>query len=241
MSSNAIDRHLSPQDEVLTLSEAATYLKLADRTIHRMIQRSEIPCARVGGQWRFLRSVLDDWLISRMQVLPRNELVPLLGGSDSLVTISSLIDRRFVVDPVKPGSVAEVLTQLAGPLGNHGVIANPRRFVELLVQREQLSSTAIGDVAVPHVRKPQDNPVAGPVLVPGVCREGVAFGGLDDRPVYFFFLLCSTSEVVHLRLLKRITMLFRDGTIRDDLLACDSPEALLATLARHESRLTGGN
>ncbi|MFW5776584.1 MAG: helix-turn-helix domain-containing protein, partial [Spirochaetota bacterium] len=88
MSSNDIKRQVTPEhDEILTLGEAAAYLKLGERTVQRMIGRSEIPCARVGGQWRFLRSVLDDWLLSRMQVLPRNELAPLLDGTSGIVRV----------------------------------------------------------------------------------------------------------------------------------------------------------
>ena len=123
----------------MTLGEAAAYLKFGERTIHRMIQRSEIPCARVGGQWRFLKSVLDDWLLSRMQVLPRNEVAPLLGMADSSLQLSSSIDPRFVVDPVVPGAMREVLTQLVKPLADHGVIADVAKFVDLLAQREMLS------------------------------------------------------------------------------------------------------
>jgi excisionase family DNA binding protein len=227
-------------DEVLTLGEAAAYLKLADRTIHRMIQRNEIPCARVGGQWRFLRSVLDDWLLSRMQVVPRNELEPLLSHVDGLVNLSSLIDRRFVVDPLVPGTIAEVLNQLVEPLYKQGILTDLSHFVELLVQRERLSSTSLGDVAVPHVRRPQDNPASGPVVVPGICREGVAFGSANDRPVHFFFLICTPSEAVHLRLLKRITLLFREQSVRDALLACDTTGPLLHELAAQESRLLEG-
>jgi nitrogen PTS system EIIA component len=241
MTEVAIDRqNMPPTDEVLTLGEAATYLKLGERTIHRMIQRAEIPCARVGGQWRFLKSVLDDWLLSRMQVLPRNELAPLLGMADGSVQLSAGIDPRFVVDPILPGSMREVLSQLARPLADNGVVTDLNRFVDLLVQREMLSPTSLGDVAVPHVRRPQDNPVTGPVVVPGICREGVPFGTNDDHPVHFLFLVCTVSEAVHLRLLKRITMLFREQLVRDSLLACDSAGSFLDELRRQEIAHFGG-
>ena len=224
----------------MTLGEAAAYLKFGERTIHRMIQRSEILCARVGGQWRFLKSVLDDWLLSRMQVLPRNEVAPLLGMADSSLQLSSSIDPRFVVDPVVPGAMREVLTQLVKPLADHGVIADVAKFVDLLAQREMLSPTSLGDVAVPHVRRPQDNPVTGPVVVPGICRDGVPFGTNDDRPVHFFFLVCTASEAMHLRLLKRITMLFREQPVRDALLACHTTGSLLGELRHQETTHFGG-
>lgn len=242
MSTIDTDRQKAPLwDEVLTLSEAASYLKLAERTVHRMISRNEVPCARVGGQWRFVKSVLDDWLLSRMQVLPRNELAPFLDATGGIVRLAPMIDSRHVVDPVEPGEPAAVLAQLVRPLARQGIVVDVARFVELLLSRERLSSTAVGmGVAVPHVRRPQDNPPGAPPLLFGICREGVPFDAPDGKPVHFFFLLCTTSEVVHLRLLKRITLLFREQTIRDALLSCPSPAAMLDELRRREATLFPG-
>jgi len=231
----------SQWDEILTLSETAAYLKLAERTIHRMIQRNEIPCVRVGGQWRFVKAVLDDWLLSRMQVLPRNELAPFLDATEGIVRLTPMIDPQMLVDGIAPGSQREVLEQLADLLVRRGVIADRTLFVDRLLARERLSSTALGHgVAVPHVRRPQDNPAGAPAVLLGLCRQGTDFGALDEQPVHFFFLLGTTSEVVHLRLLKRITHVFRDRSVRDALLGCESPTELVAELGRQEQRLFPG-
>jgi len=52
----------------LTLIEAAHYLKVSKKTIQRLIAAGSIPCAKVGGQWRFLKEILDIWLQSQMNV-----------------------------------------------------------------------------------------------------------------------------------------------------------------------------
>jgi excisionase family DNA binding protein len=76
MSSYADDEQGStlPPTDVMTLSEVASYLKVAERTVLRMVHGGEIPCAKVGGQWRFLRTVVDDWLLSRMSLTPSGEM-----------------------------------------------------------------------------------------------------------------------------------------------------------------------
>ncbi|MFP4114711.1 MAG: PTS sugar transporter subunit IIA [Spirochaetota bacterium] len=228
-------------DEVLTLSETAAYLKLGERTIHRMIQRSEIPCARVGGQWRFLKSVLDDWLLSRMQVLPRNELASFLDATHGVVQLVPMIDRSTVVDPITPGEPRHVLARLASPLADRGLVPDLGAYVKLLLARETLSSTAIGHgVAVPHVRRPSENPEDAPAVILGICRDGTDFNAPDGEPVHIFFLLGTTSEAVHLRLLKRITLLFRDRSTIESLLSCESHEEALDELARREAQLPRG-
>jgi excisionase family DNA binding protein len=232
-----MERQNLPFDDIMTLSEAAAYLKLAERTIHRMIQRSEIPCARVGGQWRFVRSVLDDWLISRMQVLPRNELAPFLQAADATVRLTPMIDADSVIDSVQPGSPLSVLQQLTAPLADMASVRRRNAFVRSLLAREHLSSTAIGHgVAVPHVRRPADNIDGIPPVSLGVCRAGTDYGAPDRLPVHFFFLLGTSSEVVHLRLLKRITLMFQDKSLSTELLAQSGTAGLLRTLSDHEQR-----
>ena len=46
--------------KLLTLSEAASILKISKRTLHRMIQTGQIPALKVGGQWRILKSRLEE-------------------------------------------------------------------------------------------------------------------------------------------------------------------------------------
>ena len=49
-------------DEILTISEVAELLKVADKTVYGLAQRSELPAFKVGGQWRFSRSAIDSWI-----------------------------------------------------------------------------------------------------------------------------------------------------------------------------------
>lgn len=50
------------QKEILTLQEVAKYLRVNPRTIHRMIDAKKIPCFRVGNRYRFLKSILIQWV-----------------------------------------------------------------------------------------------------------------------------------------------------------------------------------
>ena len=48
--------------KLLTLAETADILKISKRTLHRMIQRRQIPAFKVGGQWRILESRFQEWV-----------------------------------------------------------------------------------------------------------------------------------------------------------------------------------
>jgi excisionase family DNA binding protein len=50
--------------EVLTLEEAANYLRLPPETIARQAALGQIPGRKIEDTWRFLRAAIDDWLRS---------------------------------------------------------------------------------------------------------------------------------------------------------------------------------
>ena len=53
--------------QIMTPKEAAKYLGFHLVTIYRLLKKQEIPATKIGGQWRFKKDILDDWLMSRMK------------------------------------------------------------------------------------------------------------------------------------------------------------------------------
>ena len=51
-----------PDSDVLTLGEAAAYVRVSEKTLREMAKSGRAPCQRVGREWRFLRQALNDWL-----------------------------------------------------------------------------------------------------------------------------------------------------------------------------------
>jgi len=49
-------------DSILTLPEVAVLLKVAEKTVYTMAQRGQLPAFKVGGQWRFKLSDLEQWI-----------------------------------------------------------------------------------------------------------------------------------------------------------------------------------
>ena len=52
-------------DEVLTLQEAAEFLKVSERTLWSLAKQGLVPCRRVGKQYRLSRNVLVRWIQNR--------------------------------------------------------------------------------------------------------------------------------------------------------------------------------
>jgi excisionase family DNA binding protein len=61
--------------EVFTLSEAAAYLRVSEKVLRQLAEEAAVPGRKLGKEWRFLKSALQDWL----RVVP----VPKVSASDS--------------------------------------------------------------------------------------------------------------------------------------------------------------
>ena len=48
--------------DVLTLSEAAAYLRLPEEDILRLVEQQALPGRRLANEWRFLKSAIQEWL-----------------------------------------------------------------------------------------------------------------------------------------------------------------------------------
>ena len=47
---------------LITVGEAAEYLRLSKSTILRLIESYDIPALKVGGAWRIHKPKLDQWI-----------------------------------------------------------------------------------------------------------------------------------------------------------------------------------
>jgi excisionase family DNA binding protein len=49
-------------DDIMTLEEVARYLKLKPQTVYKWAQEEQIPGTKLGKEWRFRKSILDEWI-----------------------------------------------------------------------------------------------------------------------------------------------------------------------------------
>src|SRR3954471_19978989 len=59
------------REDVLTSAEAAAYLRVPEAALLQLMNEEAIPARKIGGEWRFLKKALDDWL--RFPARPRRD------------------------------------------------------------------------------------------------------------------------------------------------------------------------
>ena len=142
----------------------------------------------------------------------------------------SVIDGLAAKD--KPGAMSELCDALAKRVS--GVPAE--KLTEVLLDRERLSSTGIGDgVAIPHGKL---TGLPGLVAAFGVSREGLDFDAIDGKPTHLFFALLApeNSAGVHLKALARISRLFKNPAFRKAIVEAGDAKAVYDLIAGEDAK-----
>jgi PTS system nitrogen regulatory IIA component len=76
--------------EILTIKEVAEYLRVSERTVYDWAQKGEIPCGKLGTNWRFKRSEIERWADEKLQARPK-PIVPKVIRVEDVLTPERVI------------------------------------------------------------------------------------------------------------------------------------------------------
>ncbi len=134
------------------------------------------------------------------------------------MNISDALRETCVIADLKGQTKEEVLKELVTSLKHAGFIESVDEGVRVILERERLGSTGIGDgVAIPHGKMKKLKSV---LCAFGRSAKGIDFGAVDGQPVHIFFLLLAPEETagLHLKMLSRISRVVRDAPFRKKLM-----------------------
>src|SRR5262245_45053257 len=143
--------------------------------------------------------------------------------------LSDLVAPNAVIPALKVNSKKQAIQELAAraaALTGGG----DRAIFEILMQREKLGSTGVGNgIAIPHGKLPKLGKLFG--LFARLDRP-IDFDALDGQPVDLVFLLLApeTAGADHLKALARVARLLRDQDVARKLRDSRDAEALYAVL-----------
>lgn len=142
--------------------------------------------------------------------------------------LADFLHPDLVVPELAARTKSEVLAELVARIVALYPQLPPQEVLEVLLERERLGTTAIGDgVAIPHGK------VAGldrMLVAVGRSLAGVDFTSLDGKPVHIVTLVLAPAHGagLHLKLLAALARLVRDAGFRQAFL--DAPADRLLDL-----------
>ncbi|MEE9419879.1 MAG: PTS sugar transporter subunit IIA [Desulfatiglandaceae bacterium] len=140
--------------------------------------------------------------------------------------LSEIIEENNIVPELKAKDKRGLLEELAQVISAHEPSIDKRALVKVLVERERLGTTGIGDgVAIPHGKL---KGVGRPIISFGRSKEGLDFESIDRQPVYLFFLLVApdNSSGIHLEVLAKIAKILKSNAFRKRLMELGTKKEL---------------
>jgi PTS system nitrogen regulatory IIA component len=151
--------------------------------------------------------------------------------------ILDIVPPEAVVDDLRADTKEGVLRELSEVLAGLVPQVDAGSMASILIERESLGSTGIGDgVAIPHGKVPGIDRL---FAVFGRSREGVQFHSSDGKPAHLFFLVVApeNSAGMHLKVLARISRLLKSERFRQSLMAARDVEHLRGVFREEEARV----
>ena len=151
-----------------------------------------------------------------------------------MMEITDLITPESVVPNLKVTSKKHALQEISKRMAESYDLTE-REIVEILLEREKLGSTGVGNgIAIPHGKMENLDCLCGYFAR---LERPVEFDAVDERPVDLIFLLLAPEEAGadHLKALARVSRLMRDKAVCKKLRGSNTSEALYALLTDHTS------
>jgi PTS system nitrogen regulatory IIA component len=150
--------------------------------------------------------------------------------------IRDLLQDDLVIEEIKATDKIGVIREFAKILQATGRVTDAEALVRVLLERESLGSTGIGDgVAIPHGKL---SSISTMVVAFGRSSRGVDFQSLDAKPVYLFFLLVTPDNKPgdYLKTLARISRILKNPVLRENLKRTSDRQELKRLIYEEESK-----
>ena len=216
----------------MSLEEFAKHVGMDEREVRRLADRGKLPGNKVGGQWRFNRARVTEWLQQEMHTLDDARLIAVeraMSGSsgDAGMVVTGLIGLDGIDIAFPARTKRSVLRELVNLADRTGLLYDAKGLLEAVEQRESLCSTAFPNgIAIPHPRQPMPYVSAEPLICVARLSSGIAFGARKGELTRLFFLICCHNDRDHLHVLARLMRIVDQETV-DLLLEAETREELL--------------
>jgi PTS system nitrogen regulatory IIA component len=146
------------------------------------------------------------------------------------MTLTDLVAPQAIIPALKVNSKKQALQEIAAKAAE-STGRSEREILDVLMQREKLGSTAVGNgIAIPHGKLASIDRIYG---VFARLERPIDFEALDGQPVDLIFVLLApeTAGADHLKALAKIARMLRDTDLANKLRDARDPEAIYAVLA----------
>jgi len=151
--------------------------------------------------------------------------------------LSEIFTPQLIVSDLKAHDKKGVLEELSQVITEQNPSLNKRSLLQVLLERERLGSTGIGDgIALPHGKLAE---LSNLLISFGRSTNGLDFDSIDEQPAYLFFLLLApeNSAGMHLTALAKISRMLKDANFRQRLMGAKSKNEIYKVILDMDEEL----
>src|ERR1700693_2327366 len=154
-------------NDMMDLTQLAAYLHRDAREVGKLASRGHLPGHKVGGEWRFARAEINQWLEGQLPGYTDQQLTAVenRGHADAEqeALVAQLLTAASMAVPLAARTRASVLKELVNLAEQTWNVYDPAAILEAIHQREDLASTALPTgVAIPHPPRPPPDALGEP-------------------------------------------------------------------------------
>jgi PTS system nitrogen regulatory IIA component len=148
--------------------------------------------------------------------------------------IVEMLKPEYIIEALQSDKKRDVLLELLAPFLKNYPKLDPEVTLSVLIEREKLGSTGIGEgIAIPHGK------LAGLdnlIICFGRSAAGVDFNAMDGNSVHLFFLLLApeNSAGQHLKALAKISRMLKDSRFRAKLMEAKSRDEIFGMISQQD-------
>ena len=190
----------------LRKKDVAELLTVSEETINTLVEKGRLPCYKLGGEYRFNRSEIEDWMVKVLA--SERDLLPFGEGQGDKAPwqqfgLYRAIHRGEVFSEFDTSSKEELIYITLDGVAEK-LQLNTGAVAELFLERENLMPTALNQgIAIPHTREFLIEGIKDAVVVV-YPKTPIDWGALDGVPVHTLFFLFACDDRRHLNLLAKI-------------------------------------
>jgi fructose-specific phosphotransferase system IIA component len=151
--------------------------------------------------------------------------------------LSEILKPQDIKIPLAATNKTEAIGELVNLLAANGQVADPKKMLEAVLDREATRTTGIGNgLAIPHGKCPG---VESLVMAIGKAANPIDFQAIDGRPVNLIWLLGSPPDKTgqHIHALARISRLMTIDKFRQAVANAKTPQELYDLIVQQENSL----
>ena len=150
--------------------------------------------------------------------------------------IKDLLKKDLMIMDLKASTKMEAIDEMVAKLKEKNIISDEAAFKNLILKREERSSTGLGEgIAMPHAKT---SVVNTPSVLFARSNKGIDYDALDDEPVYIFFMIAASEGAhdLHIETLAKLSKMLLNDDFTQGLKTCDTPDEVYALVDKYSEK-----